>query len=124
LKLNGTYQLLVYGDGVNILEGSLHTVKENAEALVVASKETGINVNVDKTKYMVMSRDQNTGRSHIMKIGNSSFERGGRVQILENNLNESKLYLGRNQEQSEVRECLLSFGAESLLSKNLKIKIH
>ena len=59
LKLNGTHQLLVYADDVNILGGSLHTVKENAEALVVASKETGLEVNADKTKYMVMSRDQN-----------------------------------------------------------------
>ena len=57
------------------MEGSLHTVKENAEALLVASKEIGINVNVDKTKYMVMSRDQNTGRSHIIKNDNSSVEK-------------------------------------------------
>ena len=55
LKLNGTHQLLVYANDVNILGGSIHTVKENAEALIVASKETGIEVNVDKTKYMVMS---------------------------------------------------------------------
>ena len=61
LKLNGTHQLLVYTDGVNIMEGSIYTVKENAGALVVASKETGLEVNADKTKYMVMSRDQNAG---------------------------------------------------------------
>ena len=45
--------------------GSVHTVEENAEALVVATKETGLEVNADKTKYMIMSRDQNAGRSHI-----------------------------------------------------------
>ena len=39
LKLNGTYQLLVYADDVNILGGSVHTVKKNAEALVVAGKK-------------------------------------------------------------------------------------
>jgi hypothetical protein len=44
LKLNSTHQLLVYADGVNILEGSVHTIKKNAEALVVASKEIGIEV--------------------------------------------------------------------------------
>jgi hypothetical protein len=53
LKLNGTNQLLVYADGVNILGGSVITIKENAEALVVATKEIGLEVNVDKTKYMV-----------------------------------------------------------------------
>jgi len=61
LKLNGTHQLLVYADDVNILGGSIHTLKANSEAFVVASKETGLEVNPDKTKYMVMSRDQNTG---------------------------------------------------------------
>ena len=50
LKLNGTHQLMVYADDVNILGGSVHTVKENAEALVVARKETRLEVNADKTK--------------------------------------------------------------------------
>ena len=50
--------LLAYADDVNILGGSIHTVKENAEALVVATKEMGLEVNADKTKYMVMSREQ------------------------------------------------------------------
>jgi preprotein translocase subunit YajC len=77
LKLNGTHQHLAYGDDVNILGGSVHTVKENAETLVVASKEIGLEVNADKTKYMIMSRDQNVRRSHGMKIDNSSI---GRVE--------------------------------------------
>ena len=74
-KLNGAHQLLVYTDGVNILGGSVHTVKENAEALIVASNEIGLEVNVDKTKYMAMSQDQNAGQSHSVKFDNSSFER-------------------------------------------------
>jgi len=57
------------------LGGSTHIIKENTEALVIPSKETGIEVNANKTKYMVMSRDQNRGRSHNIKIDNSSFER-------------------------------------------------
>jgi hypothetical protein len=74
LKLNGTNQLLVYENDDNILGGSVHTVKENAETLVVASNETGPEVNADKTKYMVTSRDQNAGRHHSIKTENSSFE--------------------------------------------------
>ena len=75
MKLNGTHHLLAYADDVNILGGSVHSVKENAEALVVADKETGLDVNADKTKYVIISRDQNAGRSHSMKSDNSSIER-------------------------------------------------
>ena len=86
LKLNGTHQLLVYVDEVNILGGSVHTVKEIAEALVVASKEIGLEVNGDKSKYMVMSRDQNAGRSHSMKTDNRSFEGVEEFKYLGNTL--------------------------------------
>ena len=61
LKVNGTHQLLAYVDDVNILGGSIHTPKKNAEALVAATREIGLEVSADKTKYMVMSRDQNAG---------------------------------------------------------------
>ena len=61
MKLNGTHQLLVYVADVNILAGSIHTVKKNTEALLVASKEVQLEVNGDKTKYMVMSGNRNAG---------------------------------------------------------------
>jgi len=55
LKLNCMHQLLVSSDDVNMLGGSIPTIKENAEALLVASKENGLKVNADKTKYLIMS---------------------------------------------------------------------
>jgi len=58
VKLNGTHQLLVYANDVNILGGSVHTIKENAEALVVASKEIGLEVNTDKTVHGHVSRSE------------------------------------------------------------------
>jgi hypothetical protein len=76
LKLNGTYQLLVYTDIVNMLGGTVQAVKKNAETFVVTSKETGVEVNVDKTKYVVMFRDQKAGRSHrLIDNMSSNFER-------------------------------------------------
>jgi len=42
-------------DDVNVLVGSVHAIKKNAEALVIASKENGLEVNADKTKYIVVS---------------------------------------------------------------------
>ena len=48
LKLNDTRQLLVCSDDVNILGESVHTLKKNTEALVVASRNTGLEINADK----------------------------------------------------------------------------
>jgi len=128
LKLNGTHQILVYSDDVNILGGSVHTLKENAEAMVVASTEIGLEVNADKTKYMVMSRDQNAGRSNSVKSYNSSFERVKEFKYLgttltnQNSIHEeikSRLKLG-NACYDSVQKRLSS----SLLSKILKNKIY
>jgi len=127
LKLNGTHQLLVYADDVNILGGSVHTLKKNSKALVAVNKETELEVNAEKTKYMVMSRDQNAGRSHSMKTDNTSFERVEGFKYLgttvtnQNFIQEeikSRLKLG-NACYHTAKDLLSS----TFLSKNLKIKI-
>jgi len=59
LKLNGTHQFLFYADDVNVLAGRTRTVKKNAEVSRVASKKTGLVVNAEKAKYILVSRDQN-----------------------------------------------------------------
>jgi hypothetical protein len=61
VKLNSTRQLLVYADDVNILGRSVRTIRKNAEALAVASRENVLEVNADKTNYMDVSRDHNAG---------------------------------------------------------------
>jgi hypothetical protein len=48
LKLNGTHQVLVYADDVNILRGSIHTIRKNTGALLIASKEIGLEINAEK----------------------------------------------------------------------------
>jgi hypothetical protein len=105
LKLNGTHQLLVYADDINILGGSIHAVKKNTEALVVASKEIGLEVNADKTKYMVMSRNQNAGQNHNIKLDNKSFKRVEQFKYLGTTLT------NRNSIQEEIKSTLKSRSA-------------
>ena len=70
MKLNGLHQILDYADDVNTLGRSVHTVKENAEALVLARKEIGLELIAEKTKHIVISRDQNAGRMQSIKTDN------------------------------------------------------
>jgi len=50
--------------------------------LVAAIREIGLEVNADKTKYMVMSRDQNAGQIHSVRVDNSTFDRLGNFKYL------------------------------------------
>jgi hypothetical protein len=128
LKLNGMHQLLAYADNVNILGESIHTVKENAEALVVATKDIELEVNADKTKYMVMSRDQNAGQDDSVKTDNSSIERVEDFKYLGMTLTD------QNSIQEEIKSRLKLGNAcyylvhnllsSRLLTKNLKLKIY
>jgi hypothetical protein len=69
--LNGTHQLLAYADDVNLLGDNINTMNKNTQTLIDASKEVGLEVNVEKTKYMLVSRDQNAGQNREIKIRNS-----------------------------------------------------
>ena len=113
LKLNGTRQLLVYADDVNILDGSVQTVKKNTDALLVSRKEIGLEVNADKTKCMVMSRVQNAGHSHNINIVNSSFERVEGFRYLGTTLTNP------NSIQEEIKSRLKSWDACYYLLQNL-----
>jgi hypothetical protein len=75
LKLSGTHPILVYADDVNIFGRKINTVKQNTKTSVFAKHETGLELNSNKTKYMVIFGDQNARRSHNTKTDYNYFER-------------------------------------------------
>jgi hypothetical protein len=127
MKLNGTHQLLAYVDDVNLLGDNTDTIKKNTETLIGASKEVGLEINIEKTKYMLISCHQNVGQNRDIKIANKSFENVSQFKYLR------KTVTNQNLIQEEIKrrlnsgnacyhsvQNLLSF---LLLSKNIKIRI-
>jgi hypothetical protein len=89
LKLNGTHQLLVYADDVNLLGYNIDTTKKNTEILLDAYKGVGPEVNAEETKCMLLSRHQNAVQNYDIKIINILLK-CGTVQIIGNDNNKSK----------------------------------
>jgi sorting nexin-29 len=128
LKLNGTHQLLAYADDVNLLGYNIDTMNKNTETLIDASKEVGLETNVEKTKYMLLSRQQNVGQNRDTKIANRSFENVSQFKYLGTTVTNQNLI------QEEIKKRLNSGNAcyhsvqnllsSQLLSKNLKIRIY
>ncbi|KAJ4435353.1 hypothetical protein ANN_17966 [Periplaneta americana] len=128
LELNGLHQLLVYAVDVNMLGENPQRLRENTGILLEVNNEIGLKVNPEKTKYMIMSRDENIVRNGNIKIGNLSFEEvekfkyvGATVTNINDIREEIKHRINMGNACYYSVEKLLS---SSLLSKNLKVRIY
>jgi len=74
LKLVGSHQVLAHRDDINILGWSVRAVKVNGESSVLAFMELGLEINADKSKYIVMPRYQIAGRIDRKMNDNNSLE--------------------------------------------------
>jgi hypothetical protein len=81
------------------------SIRKNSEALVIASKEIGLEVNAEKTKYMVMYRDQNAGQSGNIQIGDKSFETVEQFKYL------GTILRNQNSIHEEIKNRLISGNA-------------
>jgi hypothetical protein len=76
------HEFLAYADDVNLLGDNIDTIKKNTGTLIDASKEVGLEINVEKTKYMLLPRQWNVGQNRDMKIVNRSFENASQFRYL------------------------------------------
>jgi hypothetical protein len=127
-KLNGSHQCLACADDVSLLRDNPDTKSKNTETLIDASKEVDIEINIEKTKYMLPSRHQIVDQNRDLKIGNRSFENVLQFTYLRMTVTNQTLI------QQEIKRRLNSgnvcyhsvqnFLPSRLLSKNLKIRIY
>jgi hypothetical protein len=85
---------------VNLLGDNIDTINKNTEALVGASEEVGIEVNIEKTKYMLVSLHQAASQNRDINIAHRSFQ-NVTVHISGNDSNKSKSDSGENSEETE-----------------------
>jgi acyl carrier protein len=95
LKLNGTHNLLAYVDDVNLLADNIDSIKKNTEIIIDASKEFGLEINIEKTKYMLQSHYQNVGQNWDIKNIKRLFENVS-VQVFWDYSDKSKFDSGEN----------------------------
>jgi hypothetical protein len=122
------HQLLAYAYDVIMVGENIDTIQKNTKALIDASKEVGLEVNPEKTNYMLVSRCQKAGQRQSVKIGNRSFKSMAKFKYLGTTLTDqnciheeikSRLNFG-NACYHSVQSLLSS----RLLSRKVKVKIY
>jgi hypothetical protein len=122
LKVDGAHQLLSYADDVNLLGDNIATIRKTTETLTGASKEVGLEINVEKTRH------QNVSQNHYIKIANRSFGNVSRFTYLgttvtNQNLIDEKISKNLNSGNACYQSAHSLFSSR-LLSRNVKIGIY
>jgi hypothetical protein len=122
LKFKGTHELLALADDMNLLGDNIDTIKKNIETLTDASKEDGLEIYVEKTKYILLSCKQNVGQNRNIKIANRSFENVSQFKYSWTTVTNQNLI------QEEIKKRLNSGNAcyhsvQNFLSSRLLLKI-
>ena len=128
LDINGKLYMLVYADDVNMLGENLQTIRENTEIFIKASKDIGLEVNSEKTKYMITSHQQNTLQNQNIVIENLSFEKVEKSKYL------GVMVTNTNDIHKEIK-CRINIGdacyysiekilSSRLISKKLKVNTY
>jgi hypothetical protein len=73
---------LVYADDDNLLGDGIKTIKKNTETLLEVSRDVGLEISAEKTKYMIMSCHQNSGQNQNIRIANESFKNVSKFKYL------------------------------------------
>jgi hypothetical protein len=97
---------------VTILGDNLDNIKKKRESLIDASEKVSLEVDAEKTKYMFLTPHQNAGQNRDINVTNRPFSKCGTVKKFWNDYNKSKFDSGGNYEETEIRQCLLSFSPE------------
>jgi hypothetical protein len=106
---------LVYAGDVNLLGDSVNTIKENSQTPLEASRDIGLEINAEKTKYMIMSRHPNTGQNQNIRIANESFEKGSKFKYLGTTLTNQNDIHDEIKSRLNSGKCLLLFSPKSFV---------
>jgi hypothetical protein len=111
-----------------LLGDTVNTIKENSETLLVASRDICLEINAEKTKYMIMSRHPNSGQNQDISIANESFEKVAKFKYLGTTLtNQNGIHDEVKSRLNSGNACYYSVQnilSSRLISKNLKVKIY